>query len=138
MATGFAHELRRLRIEQDMRRDSVADRAGVSRLTLRRIEKGESFGQPKTIAAVAMVLGADLEPLLELRGKAIRNRAKTLRRKLNGPMLMTLLVVLALMVAVEAVDLVVPRSDWGFPPTLGHPLRHPLDALADAAWEVTR
>jgi transcriptional regulator with XRE-family HTH domain len=83
LATGFASELRRLRIEKDLRRDVVADRAGISRQTLKRIEKGDTLAQPHTIEAVAKVLGANPAPLLKLRDRAHHNRAKTLRRRLN-------------------------------------------------------
>jgi transcriptional regulator with XRE-family HTH domain len=81
--TGLAKELRRIRIERGLRRAELAELAGVDARTVDSIESEGNVGKVKTIEALAAVLNTDVGPLLELRQTAIRNRARTVRRRLT-------------------------------------------------------
>lgn len=69
-ALELGHRLKRLRDAAELSQDAVAYRAGLSRYTYQKFEKGESRpGQPanpsvKSLLAIAQALGTDLESLL--------------------------------------------------------------------------
>jgi transcriptional regulator with XRE-family HTH domain len=61
MDTGWAH-IRRLRVERGWTQRELAERAGVDRATVQRIEEGQGRVRKATLARIYAALGAPLPP----------------------------------------------------------------------------
>lgn len=60
----LGRRIRRLRSAAGLSQDALAREAGIGRVTLVRLEKGEQTPRYKTLAAIARALGADVSDLL--------------------------------------------------------------------------
>ena len=60
----LGHRIRRLRNSAGLTQDALAGAAGIKRVTVVRLEKGEHTPRYKTLSAVARVLGVDVSELL--------------------------------------------------------------------------
>ena len=60
----LGHRIRRLRNSAGLTQVALAGAAGIGRVTLVRLEKGEHTPRYKTLSAVARVLGVDVSELL--------------------------------------------------------------------------
>ncbi|MDW7683413.1 MAG: helix-turn-helix transcriptional regulator [Bacillota bacterium] len=61
-----AKELASLRIKQGLSRYALSRKAGLSKYTITRIEKGFNSPSPKTAKAILDVLGCDFEDIFTL------------------------------------------------------------------------
>ena len=60
----IGHNIARLRLDRDVSQDQVASRAGISRLALGKIERGEVVPRAATLEALANALGASMVELV--------------------------------------------------------------------------
>ena len=60
----LGQRVRRLRNSAGLSQDALARAAGIGRVTLVRLEKGEHTPRYRTLSAVAKVLGVDVSELL--------------------------------------------------------------------------
>ena len=56
--------LRRIRLAEGLTQDSLAEAAGISRITYQKIESGESVPKVSTLQSIAQALGVELQDLL--------------------------------------------------------------------------